>query len=99
MANEGRFTYPVAMYDHNEGQASRAGSPTTAAFPPSRQVRLWRLRPRASVVADLAAMKKADEGFHRPWRPSKSSNLCPWTRRPPHVCDVPELIEATTVRP
>ena len=71
------FTYPVAMYDHNEGQAVtrrvRLPRPHRRA---ARQVRLWRHRQRGRLfAADLAAMKKADDGIPQTVAPVEEIQL------------------------
>jgi glucose/sorbosone dehydrogenase len=58
------FTYPVAMYDHNEGQAVSGGFAYAGRIPALRGKFIFGDVARGRVfAADLAAMKKADDGI------------------------------------
>ncbi len=58
------FTYPVAMYDHREGQAVTDGFPYHGRIPALRGKFVFGDIVRGRIfVADLAAMKKADDGI------------------------------------
>jgi hypothetical protein len=57
------FTYPVAMYDHTQGQAITGGVAYRGRIPALRGKFVFGDIVRGRVfVADLAAMKKADDG-------------------------------------
>jgi hypothetical protein len=58
------FTYPVAMYDHNDGQAVTGGFTYHGRIPALRGKFVFGDIVRGRLfVADLAAMKKADDGI------------------------------------
>jgi glucose/sorbosone dehydrogenase len=58
------FTYPVAMYDHTQGQAVTGGFAYHGRVPALRGKFVFGDIVRGRVfVADLAAMKKADDGI------------------------------------
>ena len=58
------FTYPVAMYDHDEGQAVTGGFAYHGRIPALRGKFVFGDIVRGRLfVADLAAMKKADDGI------------------------------------
>ena len=58
------FTYPVAMYDHSEGQAVSGGFAYHGRIPALRGKFVFGDIVRGRLfVADLAAMKKADDGI------------------------------------
>src|SRR5207245_1846346 len=58
------FTYPVAMYDHSEGQAVSGGFAYYGRIPALRGKFVFGDIVRGRLfVADLAAMKKADDGI------------------------------------
>ena len=58
------FTYPVAMYDHTQGQAITGGFAYYGRIPALRGKFVFGDIVRGRVfVADLAAMKKADDGI------------------------------------
>jgi Glucose / Sorbosone dehydrogenase len=58
------FTYPVAMYDHTQGQAVTGGFAYHGRIPALRGKFVFGDIVRGRVfVADLAAMKKADDGI------------------------------------
>jgi glucose/sorbosone dehydrogenase len=62
-ANDG-FTYPVAMYDHTQGQAVTGGFAYHGRIPALRGKFVFGDIVRGRVfVADLSAMKKADDGI------------------------------------
>jgi hypothetical protein len=57
------FTYPVAMYDHNDGQAVSGGFTYNGRIPALRGKFVFGDIVRGRLfVSDLAAMKKADDG-------------------------------------
>src|SRR5262249_14778813 len=61
--NKDEFTYPVAMYSHRGGQAVTAGFAYHGRIPALRGKFVFGDIVRGRVfVADLAAMKKADDG-------------------------------------
>jgi hypothetical protein len=58
------FTYPVAMYDHNDGQAVSGGFAYHGRIPALRGKFIFGDVVRGRLfTADLAAMKKADDGI------------------------------------
>jgi hypothetical protein len=58
------FTYPVAMYDHNDGQSVTAGFAYHGRIPALRGKFVFGDIVRGRIfVADLAEMKKADDGI------------------------------------
>jgi len=58
------FTYPVAIYDHNDGQAVSAGFTYHGRIPALRGKFVFGDIQRGRIfVADAAAMKKADDGI------------------------------------
>jgi hypothetical protein len=57
------FTYPVAMYDHDEGQAVSGGFAYNGAIPALRGKFVFGDVQRGRLFAtDVAALKKADDG-------------------------------------
>ena len=70
------FTYPVAMYDHNEGQAVTGGFAYHGRIPALRGKFVFGDIVRGRVfVADLAAMKKADDGIPQTVAPVEELQL------------------------
>jgi hypothetical protein len=58
------FTYPVAMYDHGDGQSIAAGFVYTGRIGPLRGKFVFGDLARGRVfAADVAALKKADDGI------------------------------------
>ena len=70
------FTYPVAIYDHDEGRRSAAASPTTGTIPALRGKFVFGDVQRGRVfAADIAAMKKADDGIPQTVAPIEEIQL------------------------
>jgi Glucose / Sorbosone dehydrogenase len=70
------FTYPVAMYDHNEGQAVAGGFAYYGRIAALRGKFVFGDVVRGRVfVADLAAMKKADDGIPQTVAPIEEVQL------------------------
>jgi hypothetical protein len=70
------FTYPVAMYDHNEGQAVSGGFAYYGRIPALRGKFVFGDVVRGRLfVADLAAMKKADDGIPQTVAPIEEVQL------------------------
>ena len=70
------FTYPVAMYDHNEGQAVTGGFAYHGRIPALRGKFVFGDVVRGRLfVADLAAMKKADDGIPQTVAPIEEVQL------------------------
>jgi hypothetical protein len=70
------FTYPVAMYDHNEGQAVSAGYPYTGRIAALRGKFVFGDIVRGRLfAADLAAIKKADDGVPQTVAPIEEIQL------------------------
>jgi hypothetical protein len=70
------FTYPVAMYDHSEGQAVSGGFAYYGRIPALRGKFVFGDIVRGRVfVADLAAMKKADDGVPQTVAPVEEVQL------------------------
>jgi hypothetical protein len=70
------FTYPVAIYDHNEGQAVSGGVAYHGAIAQLRGKFVFGDVQRGRVfAADLAAMKKADDGVPRTVAPVEEVQL------------------------
>jgi hypothetical protein len=70
------FTYPVAMYDHNDGQAVSGGFAYYGRVPALRGKFVFGDIVRGRLfVADLAAMKKADDGIPRTVAPVEEIQL------------------------
>jgi hypothetical protein len=70
------FTYPVAMYDHNDGQAVTAGFAYQGSIPALRGKFVFGDIVRGRLfVADLAAMKKADDGIPQTMAPIEEVQL------------------------
>ena len=70
------FTYPVAMYDHNEGQAVAGGFAYYGKIAALRGKFVFGDVVRGRVfVADLAAMKKADDGIPQTVAPIEEVQL------------------------
>jgi len=71
------FTYPVAMYDHSEGQSVTGGFAYHGRIPALRGKFVFGDIVRGRVfVADLAAMKKADDGIPQTVAPVEEIQLC-----------------------
>jgi hypothetical protein len=70
------FTYPVAIYDHNDGQSVTAGFPYHGRISALRGKFIFGdiLRGRL-FAADLTAMKKADDGIPRTVAPVEEIQL------------------------
>ena len=70
------FIYPVAMYDHDEGQAIAAGFAYNGKIPALRGKFVFGDVQRGRVfVADTAALKKADDGVPRTVAPIEEVQL------------------------
>ena len=70
------FTYPVAMYDHSEGQAVSSGFAYHGRIAALRGKFVFGDVVRGRVfVADLAAMKKADDGIPQTVAPVEEVQL------------------------
>jgi hypothetical protein len=70
------FTYPVAMYDHGEGQAIAAGFAYNGRIPQLRGKFVFGDLTRGRVfAADTAALKKADDGIPRTVAPIEEIQL------------------------
>jgi Glucose / Sorbosone dehydrogenase len=70
------FTYPVAMYDHNDGQAVTGGFAYHGRIPALRGKFVFGDIVRGRLfVADLAAMKKADDGIPQTVAPVEEVQL------------------------
>ena len=70
------FTYPVAMYDHNDGQSVTAGFAYHGRIPALRGKFVFGDIVRGRIfVADLAAMKKADDGIPQTVAPVEEVQL------------------------
>src|SRR6185369_6669192 len=91
------FTYPVAVYDHDEGQAVSGGFAYHGRIAALRGKFVFGDVARGRVfIADLAAMKKADDGIPQTVAPIEEAQL--YVRDASgHRTDVTfrELIEAT----
>src|SRR5437773_7100449 len=71
------FTYPVAMYDHTQGQAVAGGFAYHGRIPALRGKFVFGDIVRGRVfVSDLAAMKKADDGIPETVAPVEEVQLC-----------------------
>jgi len=70
------FTYPVAMYDHDEGQSVSGGFAYHGVIPALRGKFVFGDVQRGRVfVADLAAMKAADDGIPQTVAPVEEVQL------------------------
>jgi hypothetical protein len=70
------FTYPVAMYDHNDGQAVTGGFAYHGSIPALRGKFVFGDIVRGRVfVTDLAALKKADDGIPQTVAPIEEVQL------------------------
>jgi hypothetical protein len=70
------FTYPVAMYDHGDGQAVTAGFAYHGRIPALQGKFVFGDVVRGRLfVADLAAMKKADDGIPQTVAPVEEIQL------------------------
>jgi len=70
------FTYPVAMYDHSEGLSVTGGFVYTGRIPALRGKFLFGDIMRGRVfAADVAALKKADDGIPRTVAPIEEVQL------------------------
>ena len=73
---EDEFTYPVAMYDHGEGQAITAGFAYRGSIPALRGKFVFGELVRGRLfAADLAAMKAADDGIPQTVAPVEEIQL------------------------
>ena len=71
-----QFIYPVAMYDHDEGQAIAAGFAYTGKIQALRGKFVFGDVQRGRIfVADTAALKKADDGVPRTVAPIEEVQL------------------------
>jgi len=74
--NKDEFTYPVAIYDHDEGQAIAGGFAYHGRIPALRGKFVFGDVARGRLfVADLAAMKKADDGIPQTVAPIEELQL------------------------
>ena len=82
------FTYPVAIYDHDEGRAITAGFAYHGRIAALRGKYVFGdIHGGRIFVADLAAMKKADDGIPRTVAPiEESAALRAGRRRQPGEC-------------
>jgi hypothetical protein len=70
------FTYPVAMYDHNDGQAVTGGFAYYGRIPALRGKFVFGDVVRGRLfAADVAAMKKADDGIPQTLAPVEEIQL------------------------
>jgi hypothetical protein len=70
------FTYPVAIYDHNDGQAVTGGFAYYGRIPALRGKFVFGDIPRGRLfAADVAAMKKADDGIPQTVAPVEEIQL------------------------
>ncbi len=70
------FEYPVAMYDHNDGQAVTGGFAYHGVIPALRGKFVFGDIVRGRLfAADLAAMKKADDGIPQTLAPVEEVQL------------------------
>jgi hypothetical protein len=70
------FTYPVAMYDHDEGQSVSNGFAYHGVIPALRGKFVFGDVQRGRIfVADLAAMKAADDGIPQTVAPVEEVQL------------------------
>jgi hypothetical protein len=70
------FTYPVAMYTHNDGQAITGGFAYYGRIPALRGKFVFGDITRGRLfAADIAAMKKADDGIPRTVAPVEEIQL------------------------
>ena len=70
------FTYPVAIYDHNEGQAITGGFAYYGRIPALRGKFVFGDIQRGRLfAADIAAMKKADDGIPQTVAPVEEIQL------------------------
>jgi hypothetical protein len=91
------FTYPVAMYDHNDGQSVTGGFAYHGRIPALRGKFVFGDIVRGRIfAADLAVMKKADDGIPQTVAPVEEVQL--YTRDASGTrtyVSLRELIEAT----
>ena len=74
--SQDEFTYPVAMYDHNDGQAVTGGFAYRGRIPALRGKFVFGDIERGRLfVADLDAMKKADDGIPQTVAPVEEIQL------------------------
>ena len=70
------FTYPVAIYDHGDGQAVSGGFAYHGRIPPLRGKFVFGDIERGRLfAADVAAMKKADDGVPQTVAPVEEIQL------------------------
>jgi Glucose / Sorbosone dehydrogenase len=91
------FTYPVAMYDHNDGQAVTGGFAYYGRIPALRGKFVFGDVVRGRVfAADVAAMKKADDGIPQTVAPVEEVQLyMPGPNGNRTYVSFRELVEAT----
>src|SRR5258708_39450946 len=91
------FIYPVAMYDHSEGQAVTAGYAYYGRIAALRGKFVFGDIQRGRLfVADLAAMKKADDGIPQTVAPIEEIQLYMRDASGKRVdVSMPELVEKT----
>src|SRR5204863_8358527 len=91
------FTYPVAMYSHKDGQAVTGGFAYYGRIPALRGKFVFGDIVRGRLfVADLAAMKKADDGIPQTVAPIEEVQLYTKDARGNRTyVTLRELIEAT----
>jgi hypothetical protein len=74
--NKDEFTYPVAIYDHNDGQAVTGGFAYYGRIPALRGKFVFGDIVRGRLfAADVAAMKKADDGIPQTLAPVEEVQL------------------------
>jgi hypothetical protein len=74
--NKDEFTYPVAIYDHNDGQAVTGGFAYYGRIPTLRGKFVFGDIVRGRLfAADVAAMKKADDGIPQTLAPVEEVQL------------------------
>ena len=91
------FTYPVAMYDHNDGQAVTGGFAYYGRIPALRGKFVFGDVVRGRLfAADVAAMKKADDGVPQTVAPVEEIQLhVPGANGNRTYVSFRELVEAT----
>jgi Glucose / Sorbosone dehydrogenase len=91
------FTYPVAMYDHNDGQAVTGGFAYYGRIPALRGKFVFGDVVRGRLfAADVAAMKKADDGIPQTVAPVEEIQLyLPGPNGNRTYVSFRELVEAT----
>ena len=91
------FTYPVAMYDRNDGQAVTGGFAYYGRIPALRGKFVFGDVVRGRLfAADVAAMKKADDGIPQTVAPIEEVQLYIWGASGNRIyVSFRELVEAT----